>query len=353
MEKAISIERFHVTCTSKPTAKIGGQKNMLNTFGRKNSFLGNKERPTMKISSIFAFFTFAAALVFARSFRGRSFGGRSTTNFGRLSSFGGRNSPGSFGEKATGPSKESKSLKGDSEKEDHVPGVSGTVVGGPCNDEDACDGEHNVCIDHLNTKLCFAQRDEGETCSGTFESCKKGVCRIQGFRKICMPDDNMAATGEICDSTRTCLDKDDVCKPCAWKFDEKRCVKMVKEGEECDLFEMCEAPGVCEKSPDKKKATCVPCPQVCPACHIPNDTCNGCVLDPNAERNCDPCVFDANGQNGHAVCAKLTGDAKYKCCSPTSGCVRRISEFALPSTVEWTPGTLMCSDGLSELSQAE
>lgn len=122
-------------------------------------------------------------------------------------------------------------------------------------------------------------------------------------------------------------------------------MKMVAEGEECALFEMCEAPGVCQFGADGETSTCVACPLVCPPCHIPNDDCSACVVNPD-EDDCDPCGFDANGQNGHALCALLTGDPTYKCCSPTSDCTKADDgaiDTRLPSTVTWNPSTLICS----------
>lgn len=122
-------------------------------------------------------------------------------------------------------------------------------------------------------------------------------------------------------------------------------MKMVDEGDWCDLFEMCKPPGVCEKVPGEKKSKCVPCKHVCPTCQIPNDTCDGCVPDPNEDDGCDPCSYDANGQNGHAICAKLTGDPAFKCCSPKSACTAPDGHIdnLLPSTVTWKPSTFICS----------
>jgi len=310
----------------------------------------------MNVSKIFIFFTVAVALVCARTFRGSSFGDRSTSTFGRGArtfsgtSFG-RRSASTFGRTSGFSRGFSKGTsKGFSGKR-LTPKLSENVPGSPCEDDGTCTGDHQVCINYMNTDLCFVKRKEGESCSGRFDSCQDSVCKLDGFRKTCLPDDGMAATGEICDSARTCRGTNDVCKPCQWKFGENRCVKMVKEGEECSIFEMCEAPGVCEKSAGTKQAICVSCPLVCPLCHIPNDTCDACVLDPTA-KNCDPCGFDANGENGHALCAELTGNTKFKCCPPSSDCTGPSGklESLLTGSDKWNPSTLICStdcDGTS------
>lgn len=286
----------------------------------------------MKISNIVLFVAIACACVSAR-FRGGRFSG--SRNIGTFSS--GSRRIESFGHKK-GSSFGAKQVPHEDDPHIYGPGV-------PCNTDGSCDGDHEVCEDYLNTKLCFAKKDKGETCSGRFDLCQNSVCRRSGLRKVCVDDDNKAATGDICDPTsRPCLGTD-VCKRCAWKFYEYRCVKMVDEGDECDLFEMCKSPLVCNTSAAKKKPVCGPCTLVCPPCAKANDDCTECINDPNAGPTCDPCGYDANGKNGNAVCAEMTGVTHYKCCPNDSMCTRidGLIDTLLPSSVTWNPSTFICS----------
>jgi len=266
----------------------------------------------------------------------KQFGHRSTSKFGSgFGNFG-------FGEsKRFGPFFQGKASRSSKHA---ITAKSPPTVGFPCQDDETCGGAHEVCRDYLNTKLCFSKRDEGQPCSGRFDFCHNSVCTaVQGLHKKCVVD-GKPSTGQPCDPGKSCADGN-ICKACSWKFGEYRCVKMVKEGDECGLFEMCETPGLCQKSTGGEKSTCVPCPLVCPQCYKPDDTCSVCEIDPDAAGDCDPCGFDANGRNGHAVCANLTGVDTYKCCSQTSDCtsVGGNIDQRLPSTVPWNPKTLICS----------
>lgn len=130
----------------------------------------------MKISCIFLFCVLGIASVYARTFRGGSFssgslGKRSTTKFGNALRFGSSGKKPSFG------------YSGGKFKEFAKPESFVSVAGVPCEYDGTCVGNHQVCVDHLNMKLCFLKCKEGDSCASPFDLCEGSVCRSTGLKR--------------------------------------------------------------------------------------------------------------------------------------------------------------------------
>jgi len=185
------------------------------------------------------------------------------------------------------------------------------------------------------------KRAQGESCNKWYEYCHDGSCRVKGFGKECTTKDTFADTGEVCGKNTTCFGTD-VCKSCEWKPAESRCVKMVGLDEVCsDWYQMCGAGLLCEKTGTGNEAKCVKCPNNCPACHKPNDACDGCVIDDTASGTCNPCDDDDNGINGDMRCAMMD---QGMCCRTSSACTSTGGTLDMRLTAPLDPKTFICSD---------
>lgn len=124
-----------------------------------------------------------------------------------------------------------------------------TVPGGPCDYKKQCSGDDEWCGHYIGREVCLVEREITESCDEWYHSCVKSVCR----GKVCVADDNMADTGEVCTDDRQCMDGNE-CMPCSWVPGEKRCAKTIATGGICDgWFQTCAPTGVCTASSSGNK----------------------------------------------------------------------------------------------------